>query len=151
MMRFCWFARSAFVSGTFVRSAIVATLMVVLSQQAYAQTKTRSGVLLLNQVRELSTRSTTLSGGKLVDLQTDPNFTGADFQTIVNDAATILDNYTVVNRGGYFPENRNIPRERQLTVVEAVYRIYSLPTGNELFLYRTPTENTSEYFIRRKS
>jgi hypothetical protein len=134
-----------------VRFAIAAALIATLNQQTYAQTKTRSGVLLLNQVRELSTRSTTLSGGKLVDLQTDPNFTGADFQVIVNDAATILDNYTVVRRGGYFPENQGIPRERQLTVSEAVYRIYSLPSGNELFLYRTPTENTSEYFIRKKS
>lgn len=151
MMRFRWLVSGAIVRNAIVKSAIVAALVVVLSQQTYAQTKTRSGVLLLNQIRELSTRSTTLSGGKLADLQTDPNFAGADFQTIVNDAATILDNYTVVNRGGYFPENRNIPRERQLTVVEAVYRIYSLPSGNELFLYRTPTENTSEYFIRRKS
>ncbi|MBW4474488.1 MAG: hypothetical protein KME45_29550 [Stenomitos rutilans HA7619-LM2] len=141
MMRFRWFASSA----------IAVVLIVILNQQTVAQTKTRSGVLLLNQVRELSTRSTTLSGGKLADLQTDPNFAGATFQTIVDDAATILDNYIVVRRGGYFPENRNIPRERQLTVVEAVYRIYSLPSGNELFLYRTPTENTSEYFIRRKS
>lgn len=141
MMRFRWF----------LRSAIAAALVVVLNQQVYAQTQTRSGVLLLNQVRELSTRSTTLSGGKLADLETDPNFSGADFQMIVNDAATILDTYTVVNRGGYFPENRGIPRERQLTIVEVVYHIYSLPSGNELFLYRTPTENTSEYFIRKKS
>ncbi|MBW4693990.1 MAG: hypothetical protein KME27_19775 [Lyngbya sp. HA4199-MV5] len=141
MMRFRWLT-----SG-----AIAVALLLSLHQQTVAQTKTRSGVLLLNQVRELSTRSTTLSGGKLADLQTDPNFAGASFEAIVDDAATILANYTVVNRGGYFPENRNIPRERQLTVVEAVYRIYTLPSGNELFLYRTPTENTSEYFIRTKS
>ena len=141
MVRFRWLGRFA----------IAAILVVTLNQQAYAQTKTRSGVLLLNQVRELATRSTTLSGGKLADLQTDPNFAGGAFQAIVNDAATILDNYTVVSRGGYFPENRGIPRERQLTVVEVVYRLYSLPDGNELFLYRTPTENTSEYFIRKKS
>jgi hypothetical protein len=140
-MRFRWL----------VRFTIAAALIASLNQQTDAQTTTRSGVLLLNQVRELSTRSTTLSGGKLVDLQTDPNFTGGDFQAIVNDAATILSNYTVVRRGGYFPENQGIPRERQLTVIEAVYRIYSLPSGNELFLYRTPTENTSEYFIRKKS
>ena len=140
-MRFRWL----------VRFAIAVTLVASLHQQTDAQTKTRSGVLLLNQVRELSTRSTTLSGGKLVDLQSDPNFTGGDFQAIVNDAATVLANYTVVRRGGYFPENQGIPRERQLTVVEAVYRIYSLPNGTELFLYRTPTENTSEYFIRKKS
>ncbi|MBW4582526.1 MAG: hypothetical protein KME42_23395 [Tildeniella nuda ZEHNDER 1965/U140] len=141
MMRFRWL----------VRFAIAAALIATLHQPSSAQTRTRSGVLLLNQVRELSTRSTTLSGGKLADLQTDPNFTEGAFDTIVSDAATILDNYTVVRRGGYFPENRGIPRERQLTVIEAVYRIYSLPSGNELFLYRTPTENTSEYFIRKKS
>ncbi|PSB26954.1 hypothetical protein C7B82_17485 [Stenomitos frigidus ULC18] len=140
-MRFRWL----------VRVAIAAALITSLTQHTVAQTKTRSGVLLLNQVRELSTRSTTLSGGKLVDLETDPNFTGGAFPAIVNDAATILANYTVVRRGGYFPENRGIPRERQLTVVEAVYRIYSLPNGSELFLYRTPTENTAEYFIRKKS
>ena len=141
MMRFRWL----------VRFAIAAALIASFNQQTDAQTKTRSGVLLLNQVRELSTRSTTLSGGKLVDLQTDPNFTGDNFQAIVNDATTILNHYVVVRRGGYFPENQGIPRDRQLTVIEAVYRIYSLPNGNELFLYRTPTENTSEYFIRKKS
>lgn len=140
-MRFRWL----------VRFAIAAALIATLHQPSSAQTRTRSGVLLLNQVRELSTRSTTLSGGKLADLQTDSNFTGGAFDAIVSDAATILDNYTVVRRGGYFPENQGIPRERQLTVIEAVYRIYSLPSGNELFLYRTPTENTSEYFIRKKS
>ena len=134
-----------------VKFAIATAFIAILSQQTDAQTKTRSGVLLLNQVRELSTRSTTLSGGKLADLQTDPNFAGGDFPTIVNEAATILGNYTVVRRGGYFPENRDIPRAQQLTVTEVVYHIYTLPSGNELFLYRTPTENTAEYFIRRKS
>lgn len=141
MMRFRWL----------VSFAIAAALAASLNQPATAQTRTRGGVLLLNQVRELATRSTTLSGGTLANLQTDPNFASGTFQTIVNDAATILDDYTVVNRGGYFPENRGIPRERQLTTIEAVYRIYSLPDGNELFLYRTPTVNTSEYFIRTKS
>ncbi|MBD2038121.1 hypothetical protein H6F86_28090 [Phormidium sp. FACHB-592] len=141
MMRFRWL----------VSFAIAATLAASLNQPATAQTRIRGGVLLLNQVRELATRSTTLSGGTLANLQTDPNFASSSFQTIVNDAATILDDYTVVNRGGYFPENRGIPRDRQLTTIEAVYRIYSLPDGNELFLYRTPTQNTSEYFIRTKS
>lgn len=141
MVRFRWFARFT----------IAVALTATLNQPTVAQTRTRSGVLLLNQVKALATRSTTLSGGKLADLQTDPNFTGGTFQTIFSDAATILDHYTVVRRGGYFPENRGIPRERQLTVIEVVYRLYSLPDGNELFLYRTPTENTSEYFIRKKS
>ena len=141
MMRFRWL----------VSFAIATALATTLHQPVAAQTRLRSGVLLLNQVRELATRSTTLSGGTLVNLQTDPNFASGSFQTIVNDAATILDVYTVVNRGGYFPENRGIPRDRQLTLMEAVYRIYSLPNGNELFLYRTPTENTSAYFIRTKS
>ncbi len=141
MMQFRWL----------VSFAIAAALATSLNQPVAAQTRTRGGVLLLNQVRELATRSTTLSGGTLANLQTDPNFASGSFPTIVNDAATILADYTVVNRGGYFPENRGIPRERQLTTIEAVYRIYSLPNGNELFLYRTPTENTSEYFIRTKS
>jgi hypothetical protein len=141
MMRFRWL----------VSFALATALATTLDQPVTAQTRLRSGVLLLNQVRELATRSTTLSGGRLAALQTDPNFANSEFQTIFNDAATILDDYTVVNRGGYFPENRGIPRDRQLTTIEAVYRIYSLPDGNELFLYRTPTENTSEYFIRTKS
>ncbi len=134
-----------------MRLAIASALIAILSQQAYAQTKLRGGVLLLNQIKDLTTQSTTLSSGKLVDLQTDSNFAGGDFQSIVNEAATILGGYTVVRRGGYFPENKGIPRAQQLSVVEAVYRIYTLPNGNELFLYRTPTENTSEYFIRKKS
>jgi len=107
-------------------------------------------VLLLNQTRDLAARSTTLSGGKLADLQTDSHFQG-DFQLIVNDAAALLNGYTVVKRGGYFPENRGIPRKQQLTVIEVIYSIYTLPNGNELFLYRTPTENTAAYFIRRRS
>ncbi len=131
--------------------AIATTLIAILNQPVSAQTLTRSGVLLLNQVKALATRDTILSGGSLAALQTDPNFAGGTFSTIVNDAAVILDHYTVVRRGGYFPENRGIPRERQLTVGEAIYRLYRLPDGNELFLYRTPTENTAEYFIRRKS
>ncbi len=115
---------------------------------AIAQTQVRKGVLLINQVRALAARESTLSMGSLLDLKTDPNFTG-EIQQIIDNAARILDDYTVVNRGGFFPENRGIPRERQLTVVEAVYQIYALPNGNELFLYRSPKADTAQYFIRR--
>lgn len=122
--------------------------LTILGQTAIAQTELRSGVVQLVQLREFAQQgSNTLSYGTLADLQVDPNFTG-DFQSIVNTAATILDGYTIVNRGGYFPENAGIPRNQQLTRSEAVYRVYSLDNGYELVLFRTPSENTSEYFIR---
>ena len=63
---------------------------------------------------------------------------------------TLLDSYTVVNRGGYFPENKNISRNKQITWSEAVYRIYTLPNGTELVLYRSPSQNTAEYVIRKQ-
>ncbi len=91
----------------------------------------------------------TLSSGRLTDLQTDSNFDG-DYQSILNTASTILNGYTIVRNGGYFPENHGIPRNRQLSVSEVVYYLYSLSNGNELFLYRSPMENTAEYFIRKK-
>jgi hypothetical protein len=122
--------------------------LTVLGQMAIAQTELRSGVVQLVQLREFAQRgSNTLSYGTLADLQVDPNFTG-DFQSMVNTAAAILDGYTIVNRGGFFPENAGIPRNQQLTRSEAVYRVYALENGYELVLFRTPTENTSEYFIR---
>jgi hypothetical protein len=125
--------------------------LAIAGQAAFAQTELRSGVVQLIQLREFAQRGTnTLSYGTLADLQVDPNFTG-DFQSIVNTAATILDGYTIVNRGGFFPENAGIPRNQQLTRSEAVYRVYALDNGYELVLFRTPTENTSEYFIRTTS
>jgi len=125
--------------------------LTILGQTAIAQTELRSGVVQLVQLREFAQQgSNTLSYGTLADLQVDPNFTG-DFQSIVNTAAAILDGYTIVNRGGFFPENAGIPRNQQLTRSEAVYRVYALDNGYELVLFRTPTENTSEYFIRTTS
>ncbi|MBD1998124.1 hypothetical protein H6G00_16075 [Leptolyngbya sp. FACHB-541] len=125
--------------------------LTILGQTAIAQTELRSGVVQLVQLREFAQQGTnTLSYGTLADLQVDPNFTG-DFQSMVNTAAAILDGYTIVNRGGYFPENAGIPRNQQLTPSEAVYRVYSLDNGYELVLFRTPSENTSEYFIRTTS
>ncbi|MBD1868685.1 hypothetical protein H6F88_15095 [Oculatella sp. FACHB-28] len=122
--------------------------LTILGQTAIAQTELRSGVVQLVQLREFAQQGTnTVSYGTLADLQVDPNFTG-DFQLMVNTAATILDGYTIVNRGGYFPENAGIPRNQQLTPSEAVYRVYSLNNDYELVLFRTPSENTSEYFIR---
>jgi hypothetical protein len=125
--------------------------LTIFGQMAIAQTELRSGVVQLVQLREFAQRgSNTLSSGTLANLQVDPNFTG-DFQSMVNTAATILDGYTIVNRGGFFPENAGIPRNQQLTRSEAVYRVYALDNGYELVLFRTPTENTSEYFIRTTS
>jgi hypothetical protein len=120
-----------------------------LSLAVQAQSLTRKGVLTQSLVRSLVGQSTTLTQGRLADLQTDPNFVG-DLRVIVNDAAKILDGYTIVERGGGFPENRGIPRSQQLAKVEVVYSIYTLDNGLELFLYRSPTENTSFYFIRTK-
>ncbi|WP_421657586.1 hypothetical protein [Leptothermofonsia sp. ETS-13] len=132
-----------------VRLAVLTILLTLLNPITFAQTPIRRGVLLLNQVRMLSARSTTLSGGSLVDLRTDPNFEG-NYQTIVDAATTILNGYIVVKHGGYFPENRGIPRNQQLSWSEVVYYIFTLPNGKELFLYRSPLQNTAEYFIRRK-
>jgi hypothetical protein len=118
---------------------------------AVAQTELRRGVVQYIQLQEFATQgSTTLSHGTLAELETDPNFAG-EFQSVVNEAAFILDDYTIVNRGGYFPENAGIPREQQLTRAEAAYRVLVMPNGNELVLYRSPTLNTSEYFIRTPS
>jgi hypothetical protein len=130
--------------------AIAMAIVATLAQQVNAQTQLRKGILLLNQVRTLTMRDSTISMGKLSDLQTDPNFEG-NYQEVVNVASTILDGYTVVKRGGYFPENRGIPIKQQLTVAEVVYYLFKMPNGYELFLYRTPTENTAQYFIRKKS
>ncbi|UBF26769.1 hypothetical protein K9N68_01860 [Kovacikia minuta CCNUW1] len=121
-----------------------------MAQAVWAQTELRKGVLLLTQVRQIAAQNNVLSGGRLADLQTDPNFVGGDYQTLVNTAANILSGYTVVRSGGYFPENRGIPRDRQLSLAEVVYYLYALPDNKELFLYRSPTENTAEYFIRQK-
>ncbi|HEY9619722.1 MAG TPA: hypothetical protein V6C78_05095 [Crinalium sp.] len=127
--------------------AILASIP-ILSQTALAQTALRQGVVQFTQIREMSQRhSTTLSYGTLAQLQSDPNFTGS-LQTIVNAATDILNGYTIVNRGGYFPENAGIPRDRQLTRAEAVYEVFSLDNGNELVLFRSPLENTAQYFIR---
>lgn len=134
------------ISGWFAAVAVAAALG--FPSAAWAQTPLRRGVLPLAQVVELAERNpSTLSGGMLAELQADPNFTG-NFQAIVDAAAGILEGYTVVQRGGYFPENAGIPREQQLTRSEVVYSIFALDNGSELVLFRSPTENTSRYFIR---
>lgn len=130
-----------------IKLALVATLAIGVSPSAHAQTELRRGVLPFNQLLTLSDSTPTLSQGVLADLQTDPNF-GGNFSAIVNVASGILAGYTVVSRGGYFPENAGIPREQQLTVAEAVYYIFTLDNGNQLYLFRSPGENTSRYFIR---
>jgi|GEM_PF-1039203 len=134
--------------GCLTKAVVAVALTLLMSQATLAQTHVRKGILLINQIRTLAARDSTLSMGSLLDLKTDSNFAG-EIQQIVNDAATILDGYTVVKRGGFFPENAGIPRDRQLTPVEAVYHIYALPNGNELLLYRSPMVNTAQYFIRR--
>jgi hypothetical protein len=128
--------------------AILAGMTFGYSPQAQAQTYLRHGVMPFSQLTEWASEgSTTLSEGVLADLETDPYFAG-DFQMVYDTAAAILDGYTIVHRGGYFPENAGIPREQQLTTAEAAYHIFSLDNGNELFLFRSPMENTSRYFIR---
>lgn len=131
------------------RWGISVAIGLLLAQPGYAQVQIRRGVLLYSQVRMLAAQSSTVSFGRLADLRTDRNFSG-NFQQIVDASENILNGYTVVRRGGFFPENQGIPRDRQLAVVEAVYQIYTLPNGNELFLFRTPTQNTAQYFIRRR-
>jgi hypothetical protein len=130
-----------------LKVALAAGIWVAGGQAIHAQTELRSGVVQFAQLQELEQRLSTLSSGFLADLQTDPNFDG-DFQIIFNEAANILDGYTIVQRGGYFPENAGIPREQQLTRSEAVYKAFELNNGNQLLLYRTPSENTARYFIR---
>ncbi|HHP7244528.1 MAG TPA: hypothetical protein ACFE0H_07570 [Elainellaceae cyanobacterium] len=130
-----------------IKTALAAGIFAFSGQMAVAQTEVRSGILQFVQLQNLADRMSTLSEGTLADLQVDPNFDG-DFQLIFNDAAAILEDYTIVQRGGYFPENAGIPRDQQLTVDQAVYRVYTLDDGNQLLLYRTPAENTARYFIR---
>jgi hypothetical protein len=113
-----------------------------------AQTFIREGKLQLVMLQDMaSDQFTVVSTGVLSDLQSDSFFVG-DYDDIYNSAASILDGYTPVVRGGYFPENTGIPRERQVTVDEAVYQLFRLDNGYELMLYRSPVENTSRYFIR---
>ncbi len=113
-----------------------------------AQTPIREGKLQFVMLENMANDEfTVLSRGVLADLESDPLFDG-DFDYIFNAAAAILDDYTPVVRGGYFPENAGIPREQQVTVDEAIYRLFRLDNGSELMLYRSPMENTSRYFIR---
>ncbi|NJO79701.1 MAG: hypothetical protein HC827_15110 [Cyanobacteria bacterium RM1_2_2] len=132
--------------------ALIPSLLsgVLLSGQvAVAQSEIRSGVLPISRFEDWATESdATLSTGVLADLETDPNFSG-DFPLVYDTAANILDGYTIVTRGGYFPENAGVPREQQLSYAQAVYYFYLLPNRNGLILYRSPAENTSRYMIRR--
>jgi hypothetical protein len=115
---------------------------------ANAQMELRRGILPFTMLQSWAGESsTTVSQGFLADLQTDEYFEG-DYLGIVEEASQILSGYTVVRRGGYFPENAGIPREQQLTTVDSVYRIYRMGNNRELVLYRSPTENTSRYLIR---
>lgn len=142
--------------GVFVRPIkpaflTVASLLAVLlsGQTAIAQSEIRTGVLPMNRFEDWASQSdATLSTGVLADLETDPNFSG-DFPAVYDTAASILEDYTVVTRAGYFPENANIPREQQLSYAQAVYRFYLLPNRNGLILYRSPAENTARYIIRK--
>jgi hypothetical protein len=114
-----------------------------------AQTPLREGKLQFVMLENMANDEfTVLSRGLLADLESDPFFDG-DFDYIFNAALTILDDYTPVVRGGYFPENEGIPRDQQVTVDEGVYRLFRLDNGYELMLYRSPMENTSRYFIRQ--
>lgn len=120
---------------------------VTMALPALAQEFLREGKLQFVMLQEMANDASVLSQGQLSALQTDPNFDGS-YQLIYDAAFSILDGYTPVVRGGYFPENAGIPREQQVTVDEAVYRLYRLEEGTELMLYRSPMEDTSRYFIR---
>jgi hypothetical protein len=139
MQFFKWFSRGAIALG----------MLHFLALPLQAQTPIRNGVVLYNQMRALEQQQANrvVSSGVLADLETDPNFVG-DFQLIFDTAASILDGYVIVERGGFFPENAGIPREQQLTRSEAIYYVFMLENENELVLYRSPLNNTSEYFIR---
>lgn len=130
-------------------SALVFGMSLGTQSAAQAQTAIREGKLQLVMLQDMaSDQFTVLSTGVLRDLEVDPLFDG-NYLDIYNRAATILDNYTPVVRGGFFPENSGIPRDRQLTVDEAVYQLFRLDNGHELMLYRSPIEDTSRYFIRQ--
>jgi hypothetical protein len=132
----------------FLTIAALVGSVLTLAPLAHAQVELRRGILPFTMLQSWAGESsTTVSQGFLADLQTDEYFAG-DYSTIVQDASQILAGYTVVRRGGYFPENAGIPREQQLTTVDSVYRIYRLDNNRELVLYRSPTENTSRYLIR---
>lgn len=127
--------------------AIASFITLLVALPSGAQELLRSGKLQFVMLQEMANDTSVLSQGQLSDLQTDPNFDGS-YQLIFDDAFSILDGYTPVARGGYFPENAGIPREQQVTVDEAVYRLYRQGDGTELMLYRSPMEDTSRYFIR---
>lgn len=129
--------------------ALLAGLLLLGQGTVLAQSEIRRGVLPLTRLEDWETQAeATLSAGVLADLESDPNFSG-DFQSIYDIAAQILDGYVVVNRAGYFPENAGIPREKQLARAQAVYYFYHLPNSNSLILYRSPSENTARYIIRK--
>ncbi|MBF2073232.1 MAG: hypothetical protein IGS50_05645 [Synechococcales cyanobacterium C42_A2020_086] len=129
--------------------AVFLLLAISMPQLAVAQSEIRRGILPVSRLEDWQNQEDiTISSGFLVDLQNDPNFDG-DYTYIEQIAAGILEGYTVVNRAGYFPENAGIPRDQQLALAQAVYYFYLLPNGNGLILYRSPTENTSRYMIRR--
>jgi hypothetical protein len=137
-----------FRSGIVVQLAILLALGTTFNHEANAQSEIRRGVLPLARMNDWAEQPVTLSTGVIANLETDPNFQG-DFQTLYGVATNILSGYTVVNRAGYFPENQGIPREQQLALNQAVYYFFILPSGNGLILYRSPSEDSSRYIIRR--
>lgn len=115
---------------------------------AVAQVQAETGTTQFELFEEMSfSDPNVVSQGVLAELENDPYFSG-DFQTVFDTAFGILDGYTVVQRGGYFPENAGISREQQLTPTQAVYHVFELESGNRLTLYRSPNESTSRYFIQ---
>ena len=138
---------------TTIRAALMgaAIAAVVFPLPTAAQTLTDSGKTQLDIFEEVSfSDPNVVSQGRLADLEADPYFAG-DFQTVFDQAFGILEGYTLVQRGGYFPENAGIPPEQQLTMTQAVFRVFDLDNGNRLTLYRSPAENTSRYFIQELS
>ncbi len=128
--------------------ALAASTLILLPLPAWAQTETEAGKTQFELFEEISfSDPNVVSQGVLADIESDPNFVG-DFQVIFDRAFNILEGYTLVQRGGYFPENAGISREQQLTATQAIYHVFELENGNRLTLYRSPTEDTSRYFIQ---
>ncbi|MEM9219746.1 MAG: hypothetical protein AAGD25_36135 [Cyanobacteria bacterium P01_F01_bin.150] len=131
-----------------ILGAIFTGILVLLPALATAQTLEREGQLQLDMVNVmLADSALILSNGTLAELETDPNFTG-NWEEFDEAAISLLDNHTIVSRGGNFPENQGIPLNQQLTLDECVYQLFQLDNGKELMIYQSPQNENVQYLIR---
>lgn len=127
---------------------ILSCMMSLIPTTAWAQTFNGEGKLQQELVNTLISESDAiLSYGRLSGLEADPNFVGT-WDMLNDSATTILAPYTPVSRGGFFPENADIPLEQQLTMDECAYQLFQLDNGNELMLYSSPSDQATRYLIR---